>query len=683
MSSNHLALDSRRRWRGVPAWSRGLTDMWLALLLACIALPVLAFAFRSTPRFDWQTLGNPRGGAARQDLFLDNFYPSEADTTAGFPTKHWSREESGIVIPGLGRGLWQSLLVLNGQRPGGGASIVTLRDGRMTTTLPLTDRPRFYSLLTATSSGDWTLRLQTAGFVPKKLDPRSHDERPLGVILNQVGVAPVRLVSLPPTGALIWVVGTLLASYGAARASGMWRLAALGVALGILAAIAAGLMVERLGVGVYLPRLFGAAVSGLISVLLMRQFWRSLLRLGGLEADGWLERGLLMVFWLGFMVKAAGVVYPYTVTIDVAWHMQHTRQILQGHLAELYQPGAFSESVMPTAEWGYNRPLIPYSPFFHMFAAIFAVFPWQLETSVNILSALDDASRGLLLAALALKLRLSQRAAFLAALLYAITPFTFLLHSWGNIPTTFGLWWSLFATTLIILGQERLGQRMMIAGLTLVLVLTFLFYTVAGVFMGVMMVLLLLGLLVMRPIPRRSGVGLASAFGLAVLLALVIYYGQYIPPMMERTLPFLRQTVVQGQPNAGQSSFEPFGVYVRKALGRTLYYTSALPLWYGIALPIGLGLPGLALLRRNRFGLLVVGCWILVAALFFALGTRISMVDKQIFYVMPALTVAAGGTLDWAWQRWRWLGPVIAVCFVGTLGSALWLWGWRLTAVSL
>ncbi len=683
-------------------WPPRTADGLAVALLVVAALVALLAVFARTPSFDWRTLGN------RQPLFLDQFYASEPDANAaGFPTKYWSQARSRIAIPGLGRGLWQTTLVLNGQRPSGPAATATLASAGQATTLQLAPTVRQYHLLTPAAAGDWAVEISTAPFSPQQFTPASPDDRQLGIILNHVAIAPVVTTSVPPTSAWWWLLGTLLLGYVAVRGSGLRPAWSLVLPLALVGLIMVIVNHDRLATGLYLPRIFGGLAVAALAVGAFRWLWGRALRFGALAAPAWLLPVLLLIFVVGFVVKVAGVLYPYTITIDIPWHMGHTREILGGRLAELYQPGAFSESVMPVKEWGNERPVIPYSPFYHIFAAGFAIFPWRLEISANVFSVLLDTSRGFLLALLALKVGLSARAAALAAALYAITPFTFLLHSWGNTPTTMGMWWTLLATTLIVLGYERLDRPKVFALLTAVLLATLLFYTVMAVFMGLFVVVLLVLLAIWgRRLPRRSALALGAALTLASVLSLLIYYGQYIGPIVERTLPYISRTVVGGQQNTGQNVIEPLGVYVGNSLAHIGYsgnpnpswslaaslvplpllgptYAAGPALWYGVVVPLVLGWPGLWLLRRNRLALLVWVAWSIVAWFFFFVGTRVSMVDKHLFYIVPALVITTGGVLDRAWQRWRWSGAVIALLYAGTLLSGLALWLLRLQRVSL
>ncbi len=143
------------------------------------------------------------------------------------------------------------------------------------------------------------------------------------------------------------------------------------------------------------------------------------------------------------------MLYPYFIGIDVSWHMNKVLQILNGQLSLFYGTNSpLNESTMPEAEWGANRPVIPYSPWFHMFAVLFTYVPLPLVLTANLFHTLIDCSRALLIGLLGRKLGLSERQSLFASLLYAVTPVTFLLLSWGNVPTAFGMWWTLVSTSV-------------------------------------------------------------------------------------------------------------------------------------------------------------------------------------------------------------------------------------------
>ncbi len=172
--------------------------------------------------------------------------------------------------------------------------------------------------------------------------------------------------------------------------------------------------------------------------------------------------------------------------------------------------------------------------------------------------------------------------------------------------------------------------------------------------------------------------------------------------MIERTLPYFTRTVVGGEQGEGQDVIEPFGDYADNYIVSIGYqrspdmpvwswwtplpylpstYTSGMALWYGVTLPLFVGLPGIWLLRKNRLALLLMLSWVAVATLFFIAGSRVSMVDKHLFYIIPAMTITCAAVLDLIWRRWRWMGVVIAVLYLGTFLSAIDLWLMRLSRV--
>lgn len=604
--------------------------------------------------------------------YLQQFHEPEIIAGEQQPSYRWTRERSTVVAPGLGRGLWTIRLSLDSPAAAGPPKQVLLQAGSVRLPVQLTPERRVISLLTP-SVGDLGISIATT------TGQYGSDPRPLGVAFFGSAFEPIVSAMAPPLSTLLYSLVTLALAFLALRWSGLPVWAATVLPLFGFSVLVWGIAANRAAVGLLVPRLALLAITGLVATVLLGWVWRGLVRLGRLEPEPWLLPALLTVFYIGFWIKAAGLVYPYSHAIDVPWHMQHTRDILNGRLAELYKPGAFSESVMPVKEWGEERPVIPYSPFFHIFAASFAIFPWSLETTANVFSVLIDTSRGVLIASLALAFGLRSRAAFLAVLLYAVTPFTYLLHSWGNIPTTFGMWWTLVATTVIVLGYDRLSRPKIFLLLMLILLATLLFYTVMAVFMGVYIVLLLLALLLAgRGLPRRSAVALGGAFGLAIVLSLLVYYGQYIGPIVQRTLPYISRTVIGGEQGTGQEIIHPLGDYVKSFMVLIGYQGMVR---YGIVVPLVLGIPGLWFLRKRRLPLLIALTWITVAVLFFFLGLRVSMVDKHTFYVTPVLVITTAAVLDWAWRRWRWTAIAIALVYGGTFASALQLWILRLQRV--
>jgi hypothetical protein len=387
----------------------------------------------------------------------------------------------------------------------------------------------------------------------------------------------------------------------------------------------------------------------------------------------------VLTFLAGLWLKGGGIVFPYMRAIDIGWHMDKVRWILNGNLAAVYRPGAFSESVMPVSEWGANPPVIPYSPFYHLFATVFAIFPWPLETSASLFSVLIDNSGVLLIALLARTSGLSNRVAALAALLYAVTPFTFLLHSWGNAPTTFGIWWTLLATVVIVAFYQRLDRRGPLLLLTLVTLGCMLFYTVMAAFQAWFVICFALIVWLLRErIDRRQLRWLGLATGLAIVLSILIYYGQYIPSMIERTLPYMVSVFTRGPQSVGVER-PPFGQYLLGYIPHLDYHIwPGAYLYYGIAIPLIFAVPGFLALRKRWLLWAVLAAWFVVAATFTLVGYRLSMVDKQVFYVFPALCLCWAVYADRYWRRGRWGKLLVVTCYAFTLAAALDQWVLRI-----
>jgi hypothetical protein len=243
----------------------------------------------------------------------------------------------------------------------------------------------------------------------------------------------------------------------------------------------------------------------------------------------------------------------------------------------------------------------------------------------------------------------------------------------------------LLATVLLVLTFGRWRERRIFALLVVALLGTFLFYTVMAVFMSVFLALLLTGLALFGP--RQAGgqaLVLFGAVATAFALAVAVYYGQYIPSLIERTIPYVSRTVVAGETNPGQTEHEPFWTYIARHSLRLGYMSY--PVRYGLWLPLLASLPGAWLLRRpegtHRLAMLVIGAWYGVALLFLLVGSRVSMVDKHFFYLAPAAIICTAALLDELWRRWRWTGAAIALAYGGTLISALHIWILRLQRTS-
>jgi hypothetical protein len=380
--------------------------------------------------------------------------------------------------------------------------------------------------------------------------------------------------------------------------------------------------------------------------------------------------------YAGYLLKGGGVLWPYFLSVDIEWHMEKTQRVLTGRIWELWDANSpFHQSVMPVDEWGENKPVIPYSPFYHIFSAIWAIFPWKLKFSAELYSAALDALRPVMIFFITRKFGFRDRAGIIAALTYSLIPAAFLLHAWGNTPTTNGMWWSLLATTILVGAWDRLNNsRVAWIALTLTLTLTLLFYAVTAVFTALLMLGIALALLLTRQ--RRQAWAVCSSITAAVLLSIAIYYWQFVPAIIERTIPRLTGGFAErGQTLGGQEII--FSDYIIK-------YVYLLDI-YGVYLPLILGSVGWWLGVR-RFGLrslftILMTIWMLIAIAFWFVGLKLSMVDKQLFWLMPWMGIGAGIAVDRLLSQRglaRWAAPLLILAALYTGSDALYLWTHRL-----
>lgn len=589
-------------------------------------------------------------------------------------TYRWTRERATVAFPALGRGDWRvDLTALVAHPDGGPVDARVYANGVLIANLPDVAAVRRFQILApahAIGYGDLTLEITANPYT---------DPRPLGVLLEGVAVAPLAGNAggalLPPLRALLAALTIVFCVYGALRVAQVSGWGALGAGVAIAALGAGALATLRFPTGLFLEPLAWFMLFTLALAPLLDRGLEWSFRKLDVPLAPWLRHALLIIFLAGLWVKGGGLLFPYMRAIDVGWHMDRVRWIMDGHWAEMYLPGAFSESVMPIDEWGPNRPVIPYSPFFHLFSTLFALFPWPLETSANMFSALLDNARVFVIALLARKAGLSNRTTLFAALIYAVTPVTFLLHSWGNIPTTSGMWWTLLTSAVMVALYTRLGERGPFVLLTALTLITLLFYTVMAVFHVAFVVLfVLLALIMPSGLDRRPLKPIGLSLALALGLSLLIYYGQYIPPILERTVPYVLSLATAGPASVGVER-APFGEYML-AFWPHLRYDMRPDgfLYYGLLIPLIFVLPGYWALRRHALLWVMFSAWFSVGLLFMFVGYRVSMVDKQLFYLVPAISLCFGLYAARFWRRGWWGKTLVLTMYLFTLVTALDLW---------
>jgi hypothetical protein len=616
----------------------------------------------------------------------------------------WSTAEASVLLPGVGaRGRWLALR-LHGWRPAGlpmpdvRVSINGHYLGAATTSVSWQEY-LFWVPPQAMAGGTARIVLQTDAFVPAEAGS-GNDPRSLGLAVSKVALLPAAGGGFSPgwpawgqLGLALLFAALLYLGLAATGLAPRW--AALGT-LGPVVALSWALAWHRLWTTIFTSRLAIAAGLGLLLVLLVRWLYPRLLGWARLEATEKELRLLLAIFLVGFLVKAAGLLYPYSVAVDLKLQLQWSSWIWDGRLVELYGvESPLHWKTMP-AEWGEgeDKPLIPYSPYWHITAASFFLLPWRPYDTANVVNVLLDMSKPLLLYLIARRLGLNRRTGMGAALLQAVFPVNLLVLSWGNAPTMMGLWWTFAAITYLVGAWERLNRPRTWAGLVFFLLGAMLYYTVYALFMGILMLVFLAGMAFSKPLPTPDGgrekgwkktlsppAAAALALVAAVVLALLLYYGQFIEPILTRTIPRLLASTQEGGTGLGKEA-STWSEYLRSHLVRLS------SLGYSLVWPIVLALASLLTgwkhavenpeRRSLKRGLLIA--WIGTALVFFLVGYRVDMVDKEIWFVLPALALCAAVTLEWLWRR----GPAGRVVTIATnvylVAASLFFWVLRLSS---
>jgi hypothetical protein len=407
---------------------------------------------------------------------------------------------------------------------------------------------------------------------------------------------------------------------------------------------------------------------------------------------------LMVLFVAGMLLRGGGTLYPQTVVIDAPWHLNVINRILDEPGGVQYEYFSKEASKVP-AHWG-SAAVIPYSPFTHFYFAPFAALPIERGVTVNLISIFLDASRVLVIYALALALGTGARAALVGAGLYLMIPSTYLLNSWGNWPTTVSLWLAALYMTLVLVNYRKLNRPGVFAGVTVLLIITNLAYSVTMVFMGMVLYAWAAGLFFVvgrkDRFAKRNGLLVFASATLAALCAIAVYYWQFIGDIIP-TIQSFGQDFDEGKGiGLGERSFfEYLGIYADNVMinyGIGVFILMAL-ITAVLALRkkptlLGDGAPKLGSAARNWY------IWTMFGH-FFLWGIaqwKVDMVDKHVWFIVPLVVTLAGPVVLFLWEKagslahnvsstavYRWAGRLtVSLIFVWISYSAISLWIYRI-----
>ncbi len=623
-------------WRGEFAFLKGIAFSPYPYLLALLALIIFTVVYQRGDSVQVAV------GGGYDAPYVRNFQERQMAEN-GATRWRYATDRSRVLLPGVGARA-ATLVITAGPRPDGvGKPVQVIVNGipvgQFTPTAELRDY-RFPLQASQYSYGNLTVDLISDA---QQVAGKGQNTIPFGPQITGVSVTDGSGFVKPPLVPLIaWaILGP--ACFVVLRRLGVRSLVAAGVTLVGLLIGAVGVGLQRLDWAIFAPRLaFLLLLTYLLLILtdlvVPRLFARGAV---GIQQREW--RVLQLITISALLLKLGGIFYPQLLIIDQPWHNQNFEKVLLGRFSELYFPAAGGISELP-GQWGIQGQ-IPYPPFLYVLGLPFYLGPLGRDLSINFWSGLLDCSRPLLLFFLTRRLGGSVRASLIAAFVMGFTASTFLLHSWGNYPTTVSQFTAFLFLVLLVSQFQQLRRPAVFSGLLVLLTITMLLYTVTAVFIGLLVVFLWL-LILWRggQDERRQLLPLGGLLVLASLLAFAGYYVQYVGPLLTETLPAFGSGLGQGQ-SLGIDR-DPFGVYAFKYLGRLWYYGVLISL---LLTPLG----ALHLLRgqHDRLAGPLLASWFAVFGCFALAGSRIDMVDKELWFTLPAIALCAGVACD-ALLRW-------------------------------
>jgi len=230
-------------------------------------------------------------------------------------------------------------------------------------------------------------------------------------------------------------------------------------------------------------------------------------------------------------------------------------------------------------------------------------------------------------------------------------------------------------------------------------------YTVTAAYTGVFVVILVAAGWIFTPQERKRLSLLALSLFVATLLSLLVYYGQWIPTMLNETLPTFTQAV---QEQGKLTTLRPtLGSFLTANIGRAIQ-TYDLAIIFAMSLAgaclvllssrslrsqsassimppaIAFGLvaaPGVVRRRTITWQQLWLGAWLVTFPLFTLLDFWVDQALKEFWYALPAIAVVSAA---WLLANLRRAGgsrvqrPYIWLLMMTLTWQSLSLWVFRL-----
>ncbi|MBI4671389.1 MAG: hypothetical protein HY741_06930 [Chloroflexi bacterium] len=400
-----------------------------------------------------------------------------------------------------------------------------------------------------------------------------------------------------------------------------WAVMVAGAALFAFALL---LALARFYLTVFSPTLAMIVVGSALSVALAAPLVPRLYHIGGLAITRRDLNPVLMVFFVALVLKLGGAFYPQFISSDLLYHQHRWERVLQGELFFLTSSPEFGNLDIPLAP-GYYVFLAPLNTLFQ-----------ERYLILKFASVFFDTTSIFFIAYLAFKFARSARVAWIAALVYTVTPITFLMLSAGNLPNIFSQWLLLALVVVVLGGYDHLRDR------RVWLVVVFL-YVVAGIsHIGNLIVMTTLlvtfAAVLMLWSPDAESRPQARALLLAVVvgatLTFLLYYIDFTALLLSEFVGLLQKKFSGGLRVAGTLNFAKVPVAISNAV-------------------IAGGLLGTVIAWREQPALLkrALVAWFVSAALFVAIAQFAGIYVRYNIYVLPALSIGVGLGCAWLARR--------------------------------
>lgn len=632
---------------------RILRDRYLYLITAtALAAFTLAYQVQLPVRLDV-------GGPLDRSYAVNFQAPEKKDRVIYRPT----RANSQLVLPGLGGGAARRVtLTTRSWKPNRPARLGVNVNGEPLGELTTGAEWHTDSFIVgdgaARAGANWMITLSARSAGEKATAASRQDAR---AAVSTVLIEPVRQVNgrwetvgaldlaqpiLPGPAQLAALTVCVLVLYELLSGMEVRRSRAALAALAAIGGLALLLAFGRMHLTVFSLTLTPIVIGSALAAALAGWLVPPLYRMGGVRVTRYALAPVLIVFFFALVLKLGGTFYPQFISSDLLYHQHRWERVLTGNLFFLTSSPEFGNLDIPLAP-GYYVFLAPLDTLFH-----------ERYLTLKLASVAFDATGLFFIAFLAFRFTSDRLVAWVATLVYTVTPITFLMLSAGNLPNIFSQWLLLALVAVTLGGYGRLHER------RVWLVLVFLF-VVAGlshignlIVMTTLLAALAVELALRAPgaVDRQQARALIVAVVAGTVLTFLLYYVDFTALLFGEFVGLLEKKFGGGLRVAGTLDFQKVPVAISAAViaggiaGVLITYTR---LARELIPP---------LLRRGLIA------WLVSAAIFVLIAQFAGIYVRYNVFVLPALALGVGLGCAWLVRRGIWAQLATA----GYLGYVVW-----------